>query len=116
MHVRESVISGKCMHVQGNIISGKCAFWEIYIRDNVVSAMCFLGKCNFWKVFFGEVYRIPLRDVALVRNKYLIVTFMHFYFKTMRLSVLYLYDDRYCSCYEERYYGPCVNILSLQNP
>ena len=78
MHVQENVISGKCMHVQGNVISGKCAFREIYIRDNVVSAKCFLGKCNFWKVFFGEVYRIPLRDVALVHNKYLIVTFHAF--------------------------------------
>ena len=58
---------------------------------------------------------ISLRDVALARNKYLIVTPDTFYAKIMRSSVLCLYDDMYCNCYGKRYNGPCASFLSLQN-
>ena len=64
------------MHVQENVISGKCTFREMCIRANVVSAKCFSGKCNFWKVFFGELYRIPLKMQKL-QPKMFILTAIH---------------------------------------
>ena len=40
----------------------------------------------------------------------------YFYFKIMSSSVWCLLLGIYCNCYKKRYYRPCVNILSLQNP
>ena len=55
--------------------------------------------------------RIFLRDIVLARNKYLIVTSDAFLLQNNAFKQIGLLHGMYCNCY-----GPCVNILNLQNP
>ena len=68
---------------------------------------------KFQKIFRALHKILTIQKIVLSSSR--LWRQMHFYFKILRLSVLCLYDSMHCNWYRKRYYGPCVNILSLQN-
>ena len=57
-----------------------------------------------------------LRNVVLARNKYLIVTSDAFLLQSNVFKRIVSVQRYACYCHGKGYYGPCIAILSLQNP